>query len=133
MFAWFEAFVAWLHNWLQELGELITQLTGELVGLAAGLVFYVLAWVIAALDPIFRRIFWHVGNMFADLMSLVPAPAWLSALQAKWDAVPWSTIGYFADPLQFEYGFTVVFASMLLKFGLRWLPFVGRAFRAASH
>lgn len=132
LYGWLEACVDWLASLLIDFGKLIANLLGDLIGLIAGLLFWVFAWIFQYFDVILRRIFWHVKDILIDLFQLLPAPDWLGTLQAKWAAVPWSTIGYYAEPFEIDYGLTLILSVTALKFSLRFLPFLGRAFMAPS-
>lgn len=132
LYGWLEAFVDWLAGWLADLGKLIANLLGDLVGLIGGLLFWVFSWVFQYFDVILRRIFWHFKDIIVDLFQLLPVPPWLDTLQAKWNAVPWSTISYYAEPFEIDYGLTLILSVTALKFSLRYLPFLGRGFMAPS-
>ena len=132
LYNWLQAFVDWLFGLLSAFGELIANLIGDFLGLIAGLLFWVFAWVFESFDAILRRIFWHLKDILIDLFQFLPVPDWLGTIQAKWSAIPWSTISYYADPFEIDYGLTLIFSVTALKFGLRYLPFLGRAFMSPS-
>jgi hypothetical protein len=117
--------VAQFYKWAADMLAYIT-------GWFLGFVFTLISWVFTAFDALLRKLASKVLDGFAAALEFIPVPESLSGLQAAWDAVPWSTVAYFAEPLHIGYGLGIVTAAALLKFSLRILPIVGVPFRSPS-
>lgn len=119
-------------SWFEASWQLIADVLGSLLGAMAALLSDLLVWVLAAVNPIVRRVFAAGAEAFGEVIALLPVPDFISGFQAKWNAVPWATLSYFLEPFEVEYGFIIITGAAVLKFGLRVIPFVGVMFRSPS-
>lgn len=119
----------WVYKFSQDFAAWFVKLFADLLGKLIALLLDVFMWVLDFLGPIVRIALLQLSVGVSGILAQVPVPSFVFDFQSKWDAVPWSTIGFFLAPFQVEYGFTVVFAATLLRFVLRIVPFIGRMWR----
>ena len=80
-----------------------------------------LSWLESELVQIVLGIYESILSALSGLVSLIPAPAFLTVNQA---ALP-SSVLYFSDLLNLSYGLSVVVSAYSLRFLLRRIPFIG--------
>lgn len=109
-------------------GEQFGRLTGWLVGV----ILAVFGWLLDSVGALMR--IWAKALVLGigEALSLLPVPAFVTDLQGRWNAVPWSSVSYFLGPFEVAYGFTVTISARVLKFFLRVVPWVGVMWRSPS-
>lgn len=130
MAALWQSFTDWLGAFLNGFYALYLQLIGQLLGIFFGFVWFLLSWLLGALGYLFKHVSMGFARAFGELMQFVPVPPFLDALQGTWTSIPWANLSYFAGIFEIGYGLTVISTSYVIKFGLRFIPFVGKGFRS---
>jgi hypothetical protein len=59
----------------------------------------------------------------SNLFSLIPAPAFLENIDSSL-TIP-SSVAFFAAPMQFQFGITVIVSAYTTRFLIRRIPFIG--------
>jgi hypothetical protein len=80
-----------------------------------------------------KAVAYNQAVQVAAAFESLPVPQALQDFPANWAAVPWSQMSFWLAPFEIGYGATVIVGGQALKFVLRWIPFVGAAFRVPSN
>jgi len=126
-----------LINWLAELVSVVFDWVAAIVGWVTKTLWESLVWVFDWIwenfEPLLVAIADGVAGVIIAAVSALPVPEALGTLQTVWNGVPWGELGFFLAPFEVEYGLAILFGTRALKFSLRWVPWLGRAFQAASN
>ena len=81
-----------------------------------------LQWIFDEIDLLFLAILGKIANGIAFLIAKIPVPDFLTNYTQY--VIP-ESVSYFADAFCVPFGLAVMTASLLARFTLRRIPFVG--------
>lgn len=137
----FTDFSAWLLTMFEEswetlvvaltgLYKLLLDVFGQILGYFVAFLWYVIAWLLTALDYILRHISAGFVEAAGNLLHMIPAPDFLNSVMSTWNSIPMDQFAWFANMFEVGYGLTIVSSAYVIKFGLRFIPYAGAAFRS---
>jgi hypothetical protein len=128
--------MAWLADVLLYIPRAIVEGLEDLLGDLTAALLDMLAFLVDVLQVLMGwfvdGLYWVWDNTQAELyeglfgvLASLDIPDLTLDIQAAWDAIPWETAAYFAQPFHIDVGIGSIVAAHAIRFLIRRIPVIG--------